>query len=469
MLFKGRLRLPQDAGEGIPVDLTLEDVYLSLVSGNDDLGEWRLDSVEIRRLFSNQFSLMLDGEEMVYIADDALGFAYDGLQFVEDVTERLSKKRMFKGRKGKKPKSSMVSDPEEVEIEPEERIAPEPTPEPEPEQHPEVVPFFPESPSISDPAAAVASEVEGFSPVQARPIEIAGTEPVMPTAPPVAAPIAEPVTPAAYHETVAEEVQPPPPTFVSPSIAQPTMGARVTPPPVPAQPEPQMPPAAAVADTPVYVDEDDDELVIEDVTPYRYAASVSMVPERTNPEPVAQTPAAGMPVEGLSPPAPADPRPEEVHPLGVQEPPAASIPQTGTVSAPEPAPMVVEDIPVVAEAAPEMKTFGDPVAAESFNGVMESNSNGHAELSEIARAVGEPAVEPAALSSVPSETGRGGRHERKGDDKQRGSRFGRKKSRESEDHEHHYESSKTVGGITRSVCGVCGHVSFAGEDVYQNW
>ena len=77
MLFKGRLRLPNDAGEGIPIDLELEDVFLSLESEGEDFGEWRLDTVEIKRLFSNQFAMQLDGEEMVFIADDALGFAGD--------------------------------------------------------------------------------------------------------------------------------------------------------------------------------------------------------------------------------------------------------------------------------------------------------------------------------------------------------------------------------------------------------
>ena len=90
MLFKGRLRLPDDPGEGIPIDLELEDVFLSLDSGGEDFGEWRLDTVEITRLFSNQFAMHLDGEEMVFIADDALGFAYDGLSVVVNPTMQES-------------------------------------------------------------------------------------------------------------------------------------------------------------------------------------------------------------------------------------------------------------------------------------------------------------------------------------------------------------------------------------------
>jgi hypothetical protein len=46
-------------------------------------------------------------------------------------------------------------------------------------------------------------------------------------------------------------------------------------------------------------------------------------------------------------------------------------------------------------------------------------------------------------------------------------RFSRKSG--AADHDHDYRESKTVGGITRRVCAVCGHVSFASEDVYQGW
>ena len=88
----------------------------------------------------------------------------------------------------------------------------------------------------------------------------------------------------------------------------------------------------------------------------------------------------------------------------------------------------------------------------------------------------EPEIEPEA--SVPTteeaqesagpQTQKSGRHARSSG-RSRSSVFGRKKSREPEAHEHRYESSKTVGGITRRVCAICGHVSFAGEDVYQDW
>ncbi|MEX0757612.1 MAG: hypothetical protein WD204_06650 [Acidimicrobiia bacterium] len=36
-------------------------------------------------------------------------------------------------------------------------------------------------------------------------------------------------------------------------------------------------------------------------------------------------------------------------------------------------------------------------------------------------------------------------------------------------HDHVYGDPKTIGGLTRQVCDICGHVSFRGEDVYEGW
>ncbi len=52
---------------------------------------------------------------------------------------------------------------------------------------------------------------------------------------------------------------------------------------------------------------------------------------------------------------------------------------------------------------------------------------------------------------------------------ERGGLFGRRRARSPEPHEHTYEEGGTVGGITRRVCTVCGHVSFLGADVYEGW
>ena len=424
MLFKGHLRLPGDAGEGIPIDLTLEDVYLSLDSGGEELGEWRLDVVEIERLFSNQFSLLLDGEQMVFVAIDALGFAYDGLSFVEEVQSRLKTRRVFKGRKAKRAKVK--------------KSRPEAPPEPEPERPtpaapsvpdlpmPEVKPFFPE------PVSSEAAEPE---PVSSPAEEAPPPPPIAPAVPPPQParrsvhPLGDPEeeTVAPYLADPVEQVTPPAAAPVSPPVAQPP-AADISPTP------------SEITPTPPQTEDDEDDLVIEDVTPYGYQAPVSMIPEQDRrpaaepaDEAVAQPPATP-PLLEPEPEREVAPEPEPAR--SAVEPPAEPVDEAEPAAATEPAswpfaPRIEEpDRPV------EVEPEAEPAPAET---------------------------EPQTRIPQPS-----GRHT-EDESKSRSSFFGRRKSKEPEPHDHIYESSKTVGGLTRSVCSVCGHVSFAGEDVYQNW
>lgn len=51
----------------------------------------------------------------------------------------------------------------------------------------------------------------------------------------------------------------------------------------------------------------------------------------------------------------------------------------------------------------------------------------------------------------------------------RRSLFGRGRDKKAPAHDHAYGDPKTIGGLTRQVCDICGHVTFSGEDVYQGW
>ncbi len=455
MLFKGRLRLPNDPGEGIPIDLELEDVFLSLESGGEDFGEWRLDTVEITRLFSNQFAMQLDGEEMVFVADDALGFAYDGLSAIEDVKSRLSKRRIFKGRKPKK--TAVGSDSELEEQEPDEISVPDATPD---APMPEVVPFFPESrPSFADSVAESAVIDESIAPVAPKPIEIENAEP-QPVVPPPAA--AEPV------------VQVPPPAVPEPSpeVEQPAASSETA-------PEIETPDTPTVTPGAPFDDDADDELVIEDVSAYGYvpvaSASVEQRPALVELEPSDDE----IEIEEAAPGTGAVLR--EVHPLGEPET-ARDVPPLRESVEPE-QPVSVEPAPVadtpptrpepdVSPAAIVPPAEKPPAAPRPTEG----DSSFFAQWSSNGRAASEPELEPESASNVEEEpqdgadpqTRKSGRHARSSG-RSRSAVFGRKKSREPEAHDHSYESSKTVGGITRRVCAICGHVSFAGEDVYQDW
>ncbi|HSJ28558.1 MAG TPA: hypothetical protein VLB67_10130, partial [Acidimicrobiia bacterium] len=45
----------------------------------------------------------------------------------------------------------------------------------------------------------------------------------------------------------------------------------------------------------------------------------------------------------------------------------------------------------------------------------------------------------------------------------------RSKDKKIPEHDHEYGEPKTIGGLTRRVCEICGHVTFSGEDVYHGW
>lgn len=99
VVFKGRLRVAGDPGEGIPVDLLIDDVYVDLVADGEMLGRWRMDVVEISRLAGNEFAVVLDGEQMVFASADPLAFAYNAVTTVEEIASRLRKKRgLFRRR-----------------------------------------------------------------------------------------------------------------------------------------------------------------------------------------------------------------------------------------------------------------------------------------------------------------------------------------------------------------------------------
>jgi hypothetical protein len=460
-LFKGRLRLPSDAGEGIPIDLELEDVFLSLESGGEDFGEWRLDTVEIKRLFSNHFSMQLDGEEMVFIADDALGFAYDGLSAIEDVKSRLSKRRVFKGRKPKK--KSVGGELDLEESEPDEVSVPDPTPD---VPMPEVVPFFPESrPSFADSVAESAVADQSIAPVAPKPIEIADAEPEPAAPPPAPAP--------AVHTPPPVE---PAPAVHTPPPAEPEQPAAS----VEAAAEIEAPGAATFAGADSF-DDDDEELVIEDVSAYGYVP-VASAPVEQRPAPVEPEPADDeIEIEDAAPATGAVLR--EVHPLGEQAT-AREVHPPGGSGEPEP-PAAAEPEPVDHTPWTEPESDVAPAAAAAAQPVDEpapvprppqGDSSFFAQWSSNGQVSSEPEIEPEPAASgaedaqdgTSPQTQKSGRHARSSG-KSRSAVFGRKKSREPEAHEHRYESSKTVGGITRRVCAICGHVSFAGEDVYQDW
>lgn len=390
MHFKGRLKLPGDRGVGILVDLRLDDIFLEVTSGTEQLGRWRMDEVAIERLVSNEFSLELNGEPLLFVADDALSFAYEGVAAIEDVSARLTKKRRGVGRRRRTDGSAAAP----VSI-----------------------------PQISDtPRGAAETTVEPPNSVGSpAPVEtVPAMEPVVVPEPPVAPPpvvlpdpVASPEPAVASHHWLRPE---PETSFVESTIEAGTEsgsegGAEFGGAAVPT-------PAGAAPDRPDLVTVSDDA--------GSFAAEVAVI-DLTEVATEVDMGAAGR----AEPPMSMDT--DEGGPLAVVLPLHAE-----TLEAPVAPPPGAP--PVAPSSEAERIVVSPPAHAEE---ALPEESR-----PEVAR--------PGEAVERPS----GGLH----------SLFGRRREKKAEpDHEHVFEESRTIGGITRRVCSTCGHVSFLGEDVYEGW
>lgn len=83
MRFRGQLLIPTEEGPGLEVDLEVADRRLAVVSDSETLGTWPLDSVRVRRLAGDKFQMTVAGEDLHFVANDTISFAYDGIQAIE--------------------------------------------------------------------------------------------------------------------------------------------------------------------------------------------------------------------------------------------------------------------------------------------------------------------------------------------------------------------------------------------------
>ncbi len=101
MKFKGQLLIPAEGGPGLPVDLQVEGRELSVSTESETLGVWPLDSVRVRRLAGDMFAMKVAGEDLHFVADDTISFAYDGISAIERRNPPLrGRKAVLKGLKG---------------------------------------------------------------------------------------------------------------------------------------------------------------------------------------------------------------------------------------------------------------------------------------------------------------------------------------------------------------------------------
>ena len=89
MRFTGQIRVPEVDHPGVPATFLIDDVQAEVVLKGESLGRWSLFDVHARRLVSSAFQVDLAGEEITFIADDPIDFAYRGVEHMAEVWARF--------------------------------------------------------------------------------------------------------------------------------------------------------------------------------------------------------------------------------------------------------------------------------------------------------------------------------------------------------------------------------------------
>lgn len=84
MKFAGQVRFPDVDHPGIPVTLHVEEKHAELTLEGESLGRWSLFDVQASRLVSSVFEISLGREEITFIADNPMDFAYKGIEHMAD-------------------------------------------------------------------------------------------------------------------------------------------------------------------------------------------------------------------------------------------------------------------------------------------------------------------------------------------------------------------------------------------------
>ncbi|MGH8926853.1 MAG: hypothetical protein ACRDWH_00760 [Acidimicrobiia bacterium] len=95
MQFKGSIRAPGDKDPGVRVVLSVDEYHLEIRRDSELIGRYYLADVEVARDIAERFILFLGDDEVEFLADDALQFAYDGVTAMQDgwLTAKKKKRR----------------------------------------------------------------------------------------------------------------------------------------------------------------------------------------------------------------------------------------------------------------------------------------------------------------------------------------------------------------------------------------
>jgi len=83
--FTGQVRVPEVDHPGVPATILVEEDQTEVFLEGESLGRWSLYDVRAERLVSSAFSLSLSGEEITFIADEPVDFAYKGVDHMAGV------------------------------------------------------------------------------------------------------------------------------------------------------------------------------------------------------------------------------------------------------------------------------------------------------------------------------------------------------------------------------------------------
>ncbi|HLF60585.1 MAG TPA: hypothetical protein VI980_05365 [Acidimicrobiia bacterium] len=84
MRFTGQVRVPEVDHPGVPAVFVVEDDQAEVLLEGESLGRWSLFDVHASRLVSAAFSVSLAGDEITFIADEPMDFAYKGVDHMAE-------------------------------------------------------------------------------------------------------------------------------------------------------------------------------------------------------------------------------------------------------------------------------------------------------------------------------------------------------------------------------------------------
>ena len=93
MQFKGSVRAPGDKDPGVRVVLEIDEYHLEFRRDSELIGRYYLADVEVARDIGERFILFLGDDEVEFLADDALQFAYGGVTAMQDAWLAAQKKK----------------------------------------------------------------------------------------------------------------------------------------------------------------------------------------------------------------------------------------------------------------------------------------------------------------------------------------------------------------------------------------